>query len=173
MKIATNNAVYVQKNDLAFLYQTDLCIPATIFLKLFGEGVCIINDSNRYEFVKFESEEEVAFLSGLDWIVEYDSVKDFNRDQFIELSKSIVEQRNKIAKKYNSMTSEERRANNHMVYECERLEFKNKSLIDVYHFTQGNLQFTLPEELSDTYKESNEKSTKKLLRQRKKSDSNN
>ena len=36
MKIITDNAVYVQKNDIAYLNQTDLAIPASIFMKIFS-----------------------------------------------------------------------------------------------------------------------------------------
>jgi len=54
MKIITSEAVYVQKNDIGFLNQTDLPIPASIFMKVFGNGVTIIDNSNRFEFVKFE-----------------------------------------------------------------------------------------------------------------------
>ena len=54
VKIITENAVYVQKNDIAYLNQTDLPIPASIFMKVFGNGIVIIDDSNRFEFEKFE-----------------------------------------------------------------------------------------------------------------------
>ena len=54
MKIITDSAVYVQKNDIAYLNQTDLAIPASIFMKVFGSGIVIIDDSNRYEFVEFD-----------------------------------------------------------------------------------------------------------------------
>ena len=48
MKIFRNDAVYVQKNDIAYLKNTDLSIPASIFMKVFGSGIVIIDDSNRY-----------------------------------------------------------------------------------------------------------------------------
>ena len=39
MKIITKNAVYIQKNDIAYLnHATDLPIPASIFVKVFGNG---------------------------------------------------------------------------------------------------------------------------------------
>ena len=62
MKIITSEAVYVQKNDIGFLNQTDLSIPASIFLKVFGNGITIIDNSNRFEFVKFEEESEIDFF---------------------------------------------------------------------------------------------------------------
>ena len=64
MKIITNDAVYVQKNDMGFLNQTDLLIPVSVFLKVFGNGITIIDDSNRFEFIKFEDKEEIEFFIG-------------------------------------------------------------------------------------------------------------
>ena len=51
MKIIKDNAVYVQKNDIGFLNQTDLEIPMSIYLKVFGNGIVLINNKNKYEFV--------------------------------------------------------------------------------------------------------------------------
>ncbi len=69
MKIITDNAVYVQKNDIAYLNQIDLAIPASVFMKFFGNGI-VINDSNRYEFVKFEELEEIDFFKGIDRMID-------------------------------------------------------------------------------------------------------
>lgn len=144
MKIITSEAVYVQKNDIGFLNQTDLPIPASIFLKAFGNGITIIDNSNRFEFVKFEEESEIEFFKNLDWIVDYDSVKDLDESQIIELGQAVAQQKNNIATQYNSMTNDERRKNEHMVFECERLDFKMYSLRDALWFKQGHLQFDLP-----------------------------
>ena len=32
MKIITDNAVYVQKNDIAYLYSSDLEMPVSVFM---------------------------------------------------------------------------------------------------------------------------------------------
>ena len=62
MKIINSDSAYVQKNDIAYLNSFDLPIPFSIFMKVFGNGVTIINDSNRYDFVKFDEESEIEFL---------------------------------------------------------------------------------------------------------------
>ena len=76
MKIVTNEAIYVQKNDLVFLNQTDIPIPASIFMKAFGKGATIINYNNRFDFVKFEDSKEIEFFKNMDFILDYDLVKD-------------------------------------------------------------------------------------------------
>lgn len=145
MKIITNDAVYVQKNDIGFLTQTDLSIPATIFLKVFGSGITIIDDSNRFEFVKFTEQSEIEYFRNLDWIVDYNEVKDLTDDQIMELGRSIADEKNEIAKVFNSMSDEKRRENMQMVVKCETLDFKMYSLRDIIWFRQGHIKMTLPD----------------------------
>ena len=51
MKIITDDAVYVQMNDMMHLNQSDLQFPASVFMKVFGRGMVIIDNSNRFDFV--------------------------------------------------------------------------------------------------------------------------
>ena len=165
MKIITNDKVYVQKGDLAFLTHTDLPIPASIFMKVFGDGIVIIDNGNRFEFVKFENVDEIEFFRKLDWIIEYNSVKDLSEDEIIELGKSIAEEKNNIAKKYNAMSLEERKKNSYLVDECEMLEFKMFSLRDTLWFMQGQLKFVLPEGIENlkSFENKKEKGLRKIL----------
>lgn len=165
MKIITSNAVYVQKNDIGFLNQTDLPIPASIFMKVFGKGVTIIDNSNRFEFVKFEEESEIEFFRNLDWIIDYDLVKGLGEEQIIELGQGIAQEKNTIAQTFNAMSDDKRRANEHLVYECERLDFKMYSLRDVLRFKQGHIQFALPDgiDCSEGCKEVEEKGLRRIL----------
>ena len=115
MKIITDNAIYVQKNDMVYLNQLDLAIPTSIFMKVFGSGVVIIDDSNRYEFVKFDAPEEIEFIKGIDWMIDFNKVKDLSEEEMITLGRSIAEERNRVAHKLNSMTQEEIKENMNMV----------------------------------------------------------
>jgi len=144
MKIITNDAAYVQKHDIAFLTNTDLEIPASIFMKVFGNGIVVINNSNRWDFVKFEDENDIKYFKGLDWIVDYNDVKDLSEDAFIVTGSAIAEKKNEIAKIYNKMTENERKENMHIVYRCERLDHKMYSLRDILWFKQGHLEMDLP-----------------------------
>ena len=155
MKIITENAVYVQKNDIAYLHHTDLPIPASIFMKVFGNGIVIIKDDNRYEFEKFEDPSEIEFFNGLDWIIDYNSVKDLSDDEIIEMGQSIAQAKNQIAEQFNSMSRDERKKNLGMVTQCELLDFKMYSLRDILWFKQGHLKMTLPDK---------EKGIQKLMR---------
>ncbi len=148
MKIITDNAAYVQKNDIAYMNQTDLVIPASIFMKAFGNVTVIVDDSNRYEFVTFEEPEEIEFFKGIDWMINYNEVKDFSEEEIIALVQSIAEEQNNIAQRFNSMTPEERIENMDMVSQHESLDFKMNSLRDVLWFKQGHIKMKLPESVN-------------------------
>ncbi len=145
MKIVTEKAVYVQKHDIAYLTHMRLSIPASIFLKVFGNGMVIIDDRNRYEFEKFEDPKEIEFFKGLDWIVDYQSVKDLSEEEIIKLGQGIAQAKNEIAQKFNAMSEVEREENLDMVTQCELLDFKMYTLRDILWFQQGHLKMTLPE----------------------------
>lgn len=145
MKIITDNAVYVQKNDIAYLNRTDLLIPASIFVKCLDNGIVIIDDSNRYEFVEFNSPEEIEFFKMIDWIVDYDEIKDLSEEEIITLAQTIADKKNSIAQIFNSMTLDERDKNMNMVFQCKLLDFKMFSLRDFLWFKQGHIKMELPE----------------------------
>ncbi len=161
MKIVMDQAVYVQKNDIAHLNQSDLPIPASIMMKVFGGEVVIIDDRNRYEFIKFEDEKEIEFFRQIDWMVDYNEVKDLSDEEFIKLAQTIAHEKNTIAKKYNAMSMQERRKHSEMVTQCELLDFKIYSLRDVLWMKQGNLKIQLPKEVIDS---ENDRSIRKLVK---------
>lgn len=148
MKIVTDKKVYVQKNDIAYLNQTDLPIPASIFMKVFGHGIVIIDDRNRYEFIEFTEPEEIEFIKKIDWMIDYNEIKDLSEEELMELGNHIAEESNKIARKYNAMTTEKRKQNQHLVFEHELLEFKMRSLKDIILYKRGELKINLPKDLS-------------------------
>lgn len=164
MKIITEDCAYVQKNDIAYLNSYDLPIPASIYMKIFGNGVTIINSSNRYDFVKFEDKEEIEFFKSLDWMIDYNQVDILTYDGMLDFGQSITDEREKVAERFNDpnvkLTDEEKKE---IAMQYELLDFKLKSLMDIMKFKQGILSIELPEELFP--KENSErKGFKKLLR---------
>lgn len=146
MKILTNDGIYVQKNDMAYLTHSETAIPASIFMSVFGVGsYTIIDDSNRYEFIKFTGKEEVEFLKSLDWIVDYNAVKDLTQDELEKMFNELAEKRKTLAQKFNNMPIDERMKNVDIIEMCENLRFKMLSINDVNLFRSGKLAMTLPE----------------------------
>lgn len=159
MKIIAENKIFVQKNDIAYLNSTDLDIPASIILEVYGKGLTIIDDSNRYEFIKYEQPHEIEFLKNLDFIVDYNEFKDLSENEIIEIAKEIIKKRNELARTFNKMDKNKRKKNINILYECEKLDFKINSIRDIIWFKNGDLNIKLPDE-TDTIK--NEKSLKKI-----------
>lgn len=145
MKIFKDGAVYVQKNDIINLNQFDLVIPASIYLSLFGNEVTIIDDSNRFEFVRYDKDYEIEFFKNIDWIIDYNEVKDLDENKILELAQNITDKQKSVSEKYNSMSEEEQNENEHLLLEYQNFYFKICSLYDVVLFMKGRIKMTLPE----------------------------
>lgn len=147
MKIITNDAAYVQKNDIAYLNQTDLDIPASIYLKACETGTFIVDDSNRYEFIRFNKSDEIQFFKNQDWILDYNQVKDMTEDELIEYGEKIITQYNELAETFNALSEQERIQNTELDMRCDLLGFQIFSLHDFIFYRKGLLEMQLPSEL--------------------------
>lgn len=147
MKIITNDAAYVQKNDIAYLNQTDLDIPASIYLKACETGTFIVDDSNRYEFIRFNKSDEIQFFKNQDWILDYNQVKDKTEDELIEYCERIITQYNELAETFNALSEQEQMQNTELDMQCDLLAFKLFSLQEFIFYRKGLLEMQLPSEL--------------------------
>lgn len=143
MKIIDKTAVYVQKKDLKFIYVNNLPITEEVALRLVSNPM--INDSNQYEFEKFEDKETIKYFKNLDWIIEYDKIKYYTEDELIEICKKIINESNKIADKFNKMNNALKEKHLDMITRCELLEYKMHSIRDALWFKQGRITVSLPE----------------------------
>ena len=161
MKIITNDAVYVMKNDLKQLFFAN---SDSMFSVIFGNTILIINDSNRYEFERFDGQREMDFFKGIDWMVDYNEVKDLSKEELEQMCENIADERCQIAHEFRLMPEDERKRIEQTVdVQCKLLDFKMLSLRDILWFKMGRLSITLPEGIDypkDYQKE--EKSSQKL-----------
>lgn len=168
MKIITKDAIHVQMNDLMFLNGTDLPIPASIFLKVFGQGTVVVTNSNRYNFVKFEDESEIEYFKELDWIIDYDSVKELDKTGIKQLNDQIIDEEQEIADKFNNLPENEKVDNFDMVARYEQLEYKKYSLKNFVSFKQGKTSMELPEgvEYPTEYKPTIKNAVKQFIKRK-------
>ena len=153
------------------------------FMKLKEEGIFKIVDDenilknirNNYEnyfrkeyFSNSLTESEIEYFKDLDWMIDYNQVKDLSEDEMIKLAESIGEERDGIANSFNSMSEEERKKHTDMVTKCDLLEFKFYSLRDVLWFKQGHISMELPEGIDYPEGYDQEKSVKKVLKRKNK-----
>lgn len=137
--------VYVQMQDIMYLSnETDIPIPVTIFTKVFA-GVTIVDDSNRFKFVKFDDEHEVEFFKNLKFIIDFNQYKILTDEQLEEEGKELATQANEIAKKWNSMTEEERKQNSFLYDDHRNLGYMIKFLAEIYDVKHGKRTMPFPD----------------------------
>ena len=60
MKVITNDAIYIQRSDFANIIKIDLNVPTTLRLQAFNKTWFMLDDDNRFDFMRFDKPEEVA-----------------------------------------------------------------------------------------------------------------
>lgn len=143
--------VYVQMQDIMFLSnETDMPIPATIFTKVFT-GVVIVNDLNRFNFVRFDEEYEVKFFKEIDFIIDFDKYKEFTDEQLEEEAQKLAAKSREIAEKWNSMTEEERKNNLSLYSENENIGYMINFLSEIYAVKHGQQEMSKGTVLIDNF----------------------
>lgn len=137
-------SVYVQMQDIMHLNNTGMPIPASIYTKVFT-GIVIVDDSNRFDFVRFDEEHEVKFFKELEFVINYDQYKDLNDEQLKEEFQKLITRANKIAKKWNAMNPDERSLNSNLLQEHENLEYMLNFLSEVYAVKHGKRSMPFPD----------------------------
>lgn len=136
--------VYVQMQDIMHLNQSDLPIPASIYTKVFT-GVTIVNDSNRFDFVRFDEEHEVRFFRDLEFVIDYDKYKDLTDEHLEEEGQKLAVKANEIAEKWNNMSEEERKQNSNLLQEHENLGYMLNFLSEIYAVKHRKRKMPFPE----------------------------
>jgi len=157
MKIIVEGKVYVQLNDIMYIFHNleETPIPSSIFDVVFKDGKPLIcTDENRYEFVEFTDKGAIDFFKDFDYSVDYLTLRDKSEEELIEIGVAISEERNNLAKKFNEMSDEDKQKNQSMVFACKMLVFKMLSVRDIVWMKQEHLKIKLPniEELKDSKK---------------------
>ena len=147
MKIVTDNAVYIQNKDIIYLSRINVPVPSSLFKQIYNDDIVIIDDLNGNGFVKLDKDSEIQFFKSLDWIVDYQKVKDLNIDDFKKLKQKIINEKNQIVNQYNSMSDKERKENINIVNRFDLLEYKLHSLKEILNYKLEQLDIKMPEEV--------------------------
>lgn len=135
--------VYVQLNDIMMMMHFGSSIPSEVMEKHFME-MFIVDDSNRYEFSEFTDPHTVEFFEQCDWIVDFKEYKDLTEDEIKAKGQEIAEEMNEVATKWNSMSPEQREANQDVYTRYESLEFKMHSTAEILWTKQGHRVMPFP-----------------------------
>lgn len=145
MKIIRDNKIYVQRSDISMVSIDENLKDNDTVNKILNMGYSY-DDKNKYDFVLFTDEDIIEFLRGLDYIVDYDEVKDMSDEDLEGIAKETADERNNVTVRYarldeENMRKEFKKARN----EISLLEYKLISLRDLSLFKNGHLKISLPE----------------------------
>ncbi len=148
MLIVRNGKAYIQRKDLLFIFNSGIAIPEELMYGMFSKSfdkVFFVDNSNEYEFVEFDDARCIEFLKSLWFIIDFDEYSVLAEEPLMVKIDGIIDEKNALVKKYNSMSQEERVDNYQLVIENKHLELKIHSAIDFLNYQIGNLDFSLPD----------------------------
>ena len=138
-----NKKVYVQLNDIMMMMQYEHIIPGEVMSKQFSRPF-IVGDENRFNFVEYTDPLTIEYFEQCDWIPDYKKYRDLTEEEIIELGQQIAKKMNEIATTWNAMTVEQRKDNQKLDSEHEKLEFKMHSLAEIIWTKQGRRKMPFP-----------------------------
>lgn len=149
MKIIANNKIYVQYIDIANLMQmiegTNIKVPSKVINLVFRD-IFICDDSNKYDLMEFEDKEAIDFFKNLDYIINYDEVKDLSFDEYMNMVKETYDKEVSLNEKFQSMSEKEQEENmEKIIKEFSLLEYKMESYKHILWFIEGHIDMKLPE----------------------------
>ena len=137
--------VYVQLQDIMYLtYQTFIPKSSSIFSKVFT-NFSIVDDSNRFNFIRLTDEDEIKFFKEADFIINYDDYKFLTDEQ---IKKRIEELQNKVqqtVKNYHRMLFEEREENNFLFSQYRNFKYMIKILLEILDMSHGTRSMPFPD----------------------------
>lgn len=130
MKILRNEygkeVIYVQMQEMGFLNSLDFPIPTSIYTQVFCSGVTMIGEHNRFDYIRFEKEDEVKYFKDLDAIIDYDQFSNLSLEELKNKSAALEEKINSIVDKYNLMSIEERKENTTLFLDYEKMKYMDE-----------------------------------------------
>ena len=137
--------MYAQLQDIMYLtYQTFIPKSSSIFSKVFT-NFSIVDDSNRFNFIRLTDEAEIKFFKEAVFILNYDDYKFLTDEQ---IKKHIEELQNKVqqtVKKYNHMILEYREENNFLFYQYRNFKYIIKILFEILDIRHGTRSMPFPD----------------------------
>ena len=145
MKIITDTAAYVQKGDLNYLDSLNIQTTYSIYLSVFDWGKTRLTEENQYDFYKYDEKEDIEYFKNVDWMVDYDEVKDCSCEELKRLVEAIKDEIENIADRFNNMKQKEKKKNEGLSMRCRLLAYKAHTLNEFIKYKTGEINFELPE----------------------------
>jgi hypothetical protein len=167
MKVFKENSVYVQINDLVKLLTLSDGVPDTILKKIHTEEEIIIDDNNRFDFIKFDLPEEVFFFKRQDWIIDYDNFNSLSDEVLEKIAHQFFINSESIVNRFNSLSKEEQDSNigKNMLMEHVKLRHMVHDLRHLSAYKSGVMNMEIPgEEFGEVIDMTQEEAKKAVIR---------
>ena len=144
MKVVNEKAVYVQKKDIEFFIKHNIDMPAFILGPLLAESPLKIDDSNKFDFVEYTDDLSMEFFKKMDWILDYNDVKDSSPSEIMEEMINLVLQLDQLGKKIQKMTEEDKQIRPSEMEEYILLDHYYNGFLDFIGYLNGIHNFEIP-----------------------------
>lgn len=134
--------VYVQVEDFATFTRVGYPIPASIYAK--AMDIRFVTNDNRYNFVVYDTDEELDFFRNFEWIIDYKELRDKTGDEMRAIAKLDNDEANDIADLWNTLTPEEKRMNVTAADRYALLHHRIKSYGQILWNKQANIHLNFP-----------------------------
>ena len=101
MKVFKDGKLYVNKNDLLILRKSKYKVPVSVFGG--RDRNLILLGIEKDVFLVFSDEKDIEFFKKIDWIVDYDSVKDLDLEVLKKLMVNTKSTMNMLRARLDSM----------------------------------------------------------------------
>ena len=129
MKLIIDKCIYIQKKDLIYLCYYNSDIPYSILLKI--NNILINNKNNINEFIKFDEEKELEYFKKIDWILDFNEIKDLNNIEIENFKENILSESETLLKKIKQMTFKEQTQDMNLNIKWILYNYKYNSLNEI------------------------------------------
>lgn len=137
MKVLTRNTLYVQKMDIEFLKYTMHTLPDSALDEI------NLDDYNKYDFIPFTDKDIIAYLSSIDYIIDYQEMEKLTPEELRKIGSSLASEREtatSIIYKCKEGTDEYKEA----MHRYKILSHLLTSLTDISDIKSGLLKINIP-----------------------------
>ena len=117
-----NTKVYVQLHDIMTLANAGIPTPSYMLIKTFGEGVVLLNNKKRYNFIEFDGISDIEFFEACNWILDYMKIKDLSDEELEVEKEKVIQEYNENTLMYNLMTKKSRAVYTHITVLKSKIE---------------------------------------------------
>ncbi len=153
MKLKVGNAVYLQKNDVAFIMHDLCCVPAFFVDEIFTPGEPFIMMDLAEDGMEFccrlEKIESVKWVMNQDWILDYHEFKDLPIGTLKAMRMQIRQELDEKIDIFNAQDDDYRSKNfNRKAALFSQMEHKIFSLKIMEDYLRAKISFVFPDELA-------------------------